>query len=153
MTAPCALYRHYDASGRLLYVGISLSAVERLGRHMSGAGWAAQIARVEVEHHPTRAAAEDAEVEAIERERPAFNRRHSVRGGAARIIADLPEGALEGVGLSARNIRHAKSSGLFSGLWFVCIRDLCEQHGVECPEAAFYWKGVEAAPSTALEAA
>lgn len=60
---------------------------------------------------------------------------------ATRIIDALPEGTLENeVGLTARNLRHAKSVGRFSGLWYRPIRLTCEKHGVFCPEDAFFWK-------------
>ena len=54
----CALYRHFTADGTLLYVGISLSALNRLGQHRQNAEWFDKIARVEIEHFPTRAAAQ-----------------------------------------------------------------------------------------------
>ena len=58
-----------------------------------------------------------------------------------RIIDALPEGTLETeAGLTARNLRHAKSVGRFSGLWYRPIRLICEKHGVFCPEDAFFWK-------------
>jgi hypothetical protein len=37
MSAPTHLYRHFDADGRLLYVGISLFAVNRLSQVRIGA--------------------------------------------------------------------------------------------------------------------
>jgi hypothetical protein len=72
------LYRHFDAQGALLYVGISASAVRRLAEHKKGAAWFSSIAFVEVERFPTRAAAQQAEFEAITRERPKYNVTHSV---------------------------------------------------------------------------
>lgn len=69
------LYRHYDADGKLLYVGISLSAVERLNRHKRGkSSWFSQISRVEIEAHETRSGALKAEREAIENESPEYNK-------------------------------------------------------------------------------
>jgi predicted GIY-YIG superfamily endonuclease len=67
------LYRHFDKDGRLLYVGISLSAVQRLGQHRYGACWFDQITTVTIEQHPDRKAVEAAEREAIKREKPIFN--------------------------------------------------------------------------------
>lgn len=67
------LYRHFDKDGALLYVGISLSAVQRLGQHKDHSHWFQQIARVEIEEHPTRAAALLAESKAIRDENPKFN--------------------------------------------------------------------------------
>lgn len=74
------LYRHFDAPGNLLYVGISLSAVKRLGEHNRSARWADQIVRVEITRLPTRRAVEAAEQAAIKAERPIYNKQHA--GGA-----------------------------------------------------------------------
>jgi hypothetical protein len=54
---PTALYRHYNKDGTLLYVGISLSAVGRLGQHKRNAEWFWSIRRIEVEYFPSRGAA------------------------------------------------------------------------------------------------
>lgn len=70
---PTKLYRHYDAAGELLYIGISLRAAYRLRQHMVSSHWADRIARITVEQHPDRPAAEQAETLAIEREKPLFN--------------------------------------------------------------------------------
>lgn len=67
------LYRHYDADGVLLYVGISLSAVNRLSQHKSSP-WFDRIARVQIEPFKTRDEALDAETHAIQHERPLFNK-------------------------------------------------------------------------------
>lgn len=69
-----SLYRHFDEGGRLLYVGISLSAMNRLATHMSASDWRHQIATVKIETHPTRAAALAAEALAIKAERPIWNK-------------------------------------------------------------------------------
>lgn len=76
----CQLYRHFDAEGRLLYVGISLSAVERLKQHVSRSGWSAEIASITVETHADREAAMKAEREAVERERPLYNKQLVPKG-------------------------------------------------------------------------
>lgn len=68
-----ALYRHFDAAGALLYVGISLSTVQRLSQHKQRAGWYDQIASVTIEWHPTREAALTAEAIAIAKEGPLWN--------------------------------------------------------------------------------
>lgn len=67
------LYRHFDVHGRLLYVGISLSAVSRLSQHNKNAHWEGKIARVEVEKYPNRQEALRAEAWAIELEQPLHN--------------------------------------------------------------------------------
>lgn len=74
------LYRHFDASGRLLYVGISFGAVARLQSHKrDGSEWFNMIARVEVEKFHTRSAAKKAERKAIREERPIYNKAHKGR--------------------------------------------------------------------------
>lgn len=68
------LYRHFDAAGNLLYVGISLSTVDRLGQHACNAHWFQRISRIDVEKFGTRQEAEAAEREAIRKERPLYNK-------------------------------------------------------------------------------
>ena len=67
-----ALYRHYDKDGALLYVGISLHVIRRLIEHKSS-DWFHDIARIEIEHYPSRDAALKAETAAIADESPKFN--------------------------------------------------------------------------------
>jgi len=68
-----ALYRHFDSDGKLLYVGISLSAVHRLGQHRDHSRWFRRIANVTIEWLPTRADALAAERAAIRDENPECN--------------------------------------------------------------------------------
>lgn len=74
-----ALYRHFDRDSRLLYVGISLSAVERLREHRVHAAWFDRIVRIEIEWFQSRGAALNAERRAIMRERPECNIVHNGR--------------------------------------------------------------------------
>jgi hypothetical protein len=69
-----SLYRHFDASGRLLYVGISLCAVYRLSQHRLKSGWYCDIARVDIERHKSLAHARYAEAMAIRDEKPLHNK-------------------------------------------------------------------------------
>lgn len=71
-----ALYRLYNAAGDLLYVGISLTAAERMGGHRSVQRWWGQVASVQLEPHRTRDAAHAAEIEAIKTEHPRYNIHH-----------------------------------------------------------------------------
>ena len=73
MTKSTALYRHFDANGVLLYVGVSLSAVTRLSRHAASSQWAESISRVSIEWFPTRHTALMAEWVAIHDEKPMYN--------------------------------------------------------------------------------
>lgn len=72
-----SLYRHFDAEGALLYVGISLSWPVRTKAHAHGSRWFEAVAKVEIEHFPTREAALLAEREAIKSEKPQFNIIHN----------------------------------------------------------------------------
>jgi hypothetical protein len=73
MNKPAQLYRHYDAQGGLLYVGISLHTMQRLAKHRERSPWFAAIARVTIQHLPSQTAARDAERAAIVGERPRYN--------------------------------------------------------------------------------
>lgn len=72
-----ALYRHYNAKGKLLYVGISLSAASRLLQHSISAHWFLEIANVTIEHFDNRQYALEAEQNAIKLELPLFNKYHN----------------------------------------------------------------------------
>lgn len=67
-----ALYRHFDRQGRLLYVGVSLNAVNRLSQHRD-ASWFQEIERITIRWLPTRESALVAEAVAIATERPIHN--------------------------------------------------------------------------------
>jgi predicted GIY-YIG superfamily endonuclease len=68
-----ALYRHFDSTGRLLYVGISLDYLRRLGQHKQNSGWFDRICRVEIEWLDSRQEALAQERSAIRREKPECN--------------------------------------------------------------------------------
>lgn len=85
-----SLYRHYDAAGRLLYVGISFSVLTRTAQHAAYSPWWDDVARIDVEGFPNRSEAEAAEVAAIKDEKPLFNKKHAERV-IAEVSVDLPE--------------------------------------------------------------
>jgi hypothetical protein len=68
-----ALYRHFNKDGTLLYVGISLSVIERLRQHRQDSHWYEDIARIEITWFSTRSEALSAERKAIESEGPLHN--------------------------------------------------------------------------------
>ena len=68
-----ALYRHFDAKRKLLYVGISLSAVHRLSQHREHSHWFRRIASMTTQWYPTRKEALDAERHAVRTEHPECN--------------------------------------------------------------------------------
>jgi excisionase family DNA binding protein len=83
-----SLYRHFCSGGKLLYVGVSLSAINRLGQHAEHSGWFKSIAKVSIEHFDTREAALEAERAAIVRERPLHNIHHRKAAEEAQKAAD-----------------------------------------------------------------
>lgn len=88
MTDTTALYRHFNSSGDLLYVGISLSWPARTKAHAQGARWFDQVARIEIENFSTREGALEAERQAIKSEKPQYNVIHN-RVGSSRAAAKV----------------------------------------------------------------
>ena len=76
------LYRHFNAEGDLLYVGISLSAINRLGQHADHSHWFKSIANVKIETFQSRDDALKAEREAIISEAPKHNIVHKKTAAA-----------------------------------------------------------------------
>jgi predicted GIY-YIG superfamily endonuclease len=72
-----ALYRFFDLRGRLLYIGLTVDLPARLTRHRLDKPWWSDVARVEVEHYPSRAAVAAAERSAIATETPLYNVVHN----------------------------------------------------------------------------
>jgi predicted GIY-YIG superfamily endonuclease len=75
------LYRHLDADGALLYVGITCDPVNRLSNHKACSPWAASIASVTMQWFDCREDAAAAERIAVRDERPAYNREFAIRTG------------------------------------------------------------------------
>jgi predicted GIY-YIG superfamily endonuclease len=80
------LYRHFSKDGTLLYVGISLSSLNRLGQHSDHSHWFGDISRVEIQHFPTREDALEAEALAIHDEKPLCN---IMKPQTAKLMAEL----------------------------------------------------------------
>lgn len=70
-----ALYRFYDQSTALLYVGVTGQPRERWVKHRRHAPWWSMAAFVAVEIWPSMHTALDAERDAIQCEAPQFNKR------------------------------------------------------------------------------
>jgi len=68
-----AVYRMFDAEGRLLYVGMTQDAGARFGDH-AAKRWFPLVANIALEWFPTKASARLAEVRAIGTERPRYNK-------------------------------------------------------------------------------
>lgn len=74
---PCALYRHFDEFGVLLYVGISHHPERRTGDHISTSAWVQYADRGSVEWLSNLSRALVAERRAIQSEKPIYNRQGS----------------------------------------------------------------------------
>lgn len=74
----CCLYRHFDTSGRLLYVGQSLSFLARLAGHKNSA-WFDEIASITIQRFPNRHVLNAAEIAAIRAEGPLHNKAYVLK--------------------------------------------------------------------------
>jgi hypothetical protein len=72
-----AVYRHYDAAGVLLYVGIAADPSLRSEQHAAKSPWFRFVAHTQSEWHASRGKAMAAEREAIAAESPVFNQTHN----------------------------------------------------------------------------
>jgi hypothetical protein len=73
----CALYRHYDADNRLLYVGVTDCLSVRDRQHAATAVWHDKVARTETQWCLSRAHALALEAVAIVHEGPLYNVVHA----------------------------------------------------------------------------
>lgn len=73
MTDTTSLYRHFNATGDLLYVGISINAFERYKQHASEKEWFDDVSNMTIERFDTRQCALEAEMSAIKNENPKYN--------------------------------------------------------------------------------
>jgi prevent-host-death family protein len=73
MSKPAAVYRFWDASDTLLYIGMTEDPDTRFGNHESRKAWWPDVARKTIEWHDTRELAEAAENEAIRTEHALYN--------------------------------------------------------------------------------
>ena len=73
-TALYVMYRHFDSSRNLLYIGISDDIYRRTREHVHDSAWYRECVHVTVEHVGSRQEARAAEREAIQRESPRENK-------------------------------------------------------------------------------
>lgn len=73
----CDLYRFWNADGVLIYIGISLSAIQRLSQHKNDKSWETEISTVTIERFDDRDHALKAEKRAIMTEAPKYNITHN----------------------------------------------------------------------------
>jgi predicted GIY-YIG superfamily endonuclease len=75
---PTFLYRYFDESGTLLYVGISKSYMTRFAQHKSDKKWIYDVKKITLEIFETRDYAHIKEIDAIEKENPLYNIAHQI---------------------------------------------------------------------------
>jgi predicted GIY-YIG superfamily endonuclease len=75
---PTFLYRYFDESETLLYVGMSKSYMTRFAQHKSDKKWIYDVKKITLEIFETRDYAHIKEIEAIEREKPLYNIAHQI---------------------------------------------------------------------------
>ncbi len=85
------LYRLFDKSGALLYIGISDRALRRLAEHEADKPWWPDVCSATFENYGHREDAEEAETRFIRSERPVYNVRDNpdpsqVRDGEERLM-------------------------------------------------------------------
>lgn len=67
------LYRFYDDTDRLLYVGVTMNPPRRFRTHEGTKGWWAEVSHIALESYLERADVLSAEAAAIRNERPVYN--------------------------------------------------------------------------------
>lgn len=76
-TKPHALYRFYDRTDVLLYVGITMDLPARVGQHRKEKPWWTEVHHITIEQFDTRSAALAAEERAIKEDGPLYNSTHN----------------------------------------------------------------------------
>lgn len=71
------LYRHFDANGRLLYVGTTRNPMARLDHHFCKTPWIYDVETIKLQYFDSDEDAKIAERKAILSENPAHNIRRS----------------------------------------------------------------------------
>jgi len=71
------LYRLWNAENKLLYIGISKSAMVRLSEHQQTKEWATEIHNITLEYFDSRELCLLAESKAIKSEKPKYNIAHN----------------------------------------------------------------------------
>lgn len=154
-----ALYRHFDAEGCLLYVGISDCLSERDKQHAATAHWHESVEKTETEWCICRDHALALERVAITYERPLHNIKHNFpeptddasmsKSAVIEITDTLGTDRIQAhMDVSHHAVRHARTVGMFPASWYAGLRMMCAEAGLDCPEAAFNFKSPsEPAPS------
>lgn len=101
-----ALYRHFSETGELLYVGVSLSLLQRIIGHRGKSHWFDEVSRIEIIRFSDTAEMLAAEKEAIRLENPKYNTSQAYYG-----YMTIPEAARH-VGMSVGWVREKIREGI-----------------------------------------
>lgn len=136
-----ALYRVFDSTGKLLYVGISQNPDIRFGQHSQTKLWWSEVDVRKVEWYETRAEAATAEKVAIKAEMPHWNLHHAVpqisdseatrifneyraaREEAALLLPIIKEQAVQGMKAGATATQLAELTGISAEVFRRLARD------------------------------
>lgn len=80
------LYRFYDAKNVLLYVGLTSDLGTRWKSHANGKSWWSDVAHMTVQRFSSRDELRQAEIEAIQSEKPLYNIQHAGPQKRARAV-------------------------------------------------------------------
>jgi len=72
-----ALYKHKNAEGHIIYVGVAKNIGARSAQHLGNSEWQAEIASIDVEWYKNSLLAELMEIKLIKSLRPKHNRAHN----------------------------------------------------------------------------
>lgn len=74
------LYRFFDMSDQLLYVGITNHISHRMSQHENDKHWWDEVSKATFQHYPDRVSLDSAERRAIALEKPLYNIQHAKPG-------------------------------------------------------------------------
>lgn len=130
-----ALYRFFDATGQLLYVGVSGNTESRWRQHAESKAWWSDVAEKTTEWLDSRPEALDAERIAIRTEKPLYNHQHKPSSIVDEISRRGQDGVLGGPWAPYEFIAHELKGFIQSGTMkpgdrFPTVRELIEIYGV-----------------------
>lgn len=130
-----ALYRHFNADGALLYVGISSNPLKRLDAHVKGSSWVQEIETVSLLWFDSREEASDAEREAISSEGPLHNIQ-CARGGdtpVAELISCWPTrlDLAQAIGGNVESVHKWAKTGRIPSRWHMKVILAAKERGLK----------------------
>lgn len=118
---PAFVYRAYDQSDELIYVGSTNNVATRVGQHQAGTPWwRANVARIEVDIHPDLPTARSVERGLIKKLSPPFNVTHSAINRPVRARQRQAEASDRIVGPNTYAVAVTREDGW----WMICVPEL-----------------------------